>query len=170
VTGARSVSFGEWPVSIMPQFTWKCFTVMAEWGGELSCKRNQLPFLNKFPSTCMYKSHCSLFFIQAQFIFGSPWLSRMERINIHFILNFCTGRFFWSRWWFCSPPDDSIYCFRIILKCLILVYSNSAIKKLWIWLAGLGEIFLNCDPVLLSLICETVWNKLHTLHLSFKSS
>jgi len=63
-----------------------------------------------------------------------------------------------------------MYCFRIILKCLILVYSNIAIKNVWIWLAGLGEIFINCDPVLFLLICETVWNKLHILHLSFKSS
>lgn len=154
----------------MPWFMWKCFTVLAEWRGEFSCKRNQLPFLNNFCSTCMYNSHCSLFFLQAEFIFGSPWLSRMQRININFILNFCTGRFFGSRWWFCSSPHNSMYCFRIILKCLILVYSNNAIEKMWIWLTGLGEIFINFDNVLLLLICEIVWNKLHTLHLPFKSS
>lgn len=169
VTGTRSFSFGECPFSIMPGFTWKCFTVMAEWGGEVSGKRNQLPFLNNFSSICMYNSQCSLFSLQAQFIFGSPWLSRMERINIHLIIKFGPGRFFGSRWWFYSPTHDSMYCFRIILKCLILVYINSAIKKVWIWLMGLGEIFINCDPVLLLLICETVWNKLHTLHVSFKS-
>lgn len=63
-----------------------------------------------------------------------------------------------------------MYCFRIILKCLTLVHSNNAIEKLWIWLTGLGEIFINCDPVLLLLIHETVWNKLHTPYLSFISS
>lgn len=44
VTGTRSVSYGEWSIFIMPRFTWKCFTVMAEWGGELSYIRSQLPF------------------------------------------------------------------------------------------------------------------------------
>jgi hypothetical protein len=63
-----------------------------------------------------------------------------------------------------------MYCFRIILKCLILVSSKNAIQKVWIWLTGLDEIFMKGDPVLLLLIHETVWNKLHTLHLSFKSS
>jgi hypothetical protein len=63
-----------------------------------------------------------------------------------------------------------MYCFRIMLKCLIHVYSDNAIEKVWIWLTGLREILINCDAVLLLLIHETEWNKLHTLHLSFKSS
>jgi len=42
-----------------------------------------------------------------------------------------------------------------------LITSNDAVEKVWIGLTGWDEVFVTYDTVLLLLLCETVWNKLH---------
>ena len=69
--------------SSVPHFDRNYFTIMAEWAGELLCKRNQLPF----PQTCgltlehhfndftvsISRSHCLLLFLLAHMLSTSFW-------------------------------------------------------------------------------------------------
>jgi len=65
---------------------------------------------------------------------------------------------------FCLSPYPG-FCF-----CNVLVSSNDTIVKVWIGLAGQGEVFTNCDSVLPFLISQTPWNKLALIFLFHTSS
>jgi len=59
--------------------------------------------------------------------------------------------------------------FKVILKHPTLICSSNTAEKLWICVTNLGEVFTVCDCVLIGLICEIVWNRLHTDLLIFQN-
>jgi hypothetical protein len=91
-------------------------------------------------------------------------LVKTKAINTIWILSFTSYTFLALVVIFDLIPYPG-FCF-----CNVLVSSNDTIVKVWIGLAGQGEVFTNCDSVLPFLISQTPWNKLALVFLFPTSS
>jgi hypothetical protein len=145
---------------------------MAQLAESLSCRKNELTkscgltlklCFATFPSSIHTRiRHCSLFFLRALILCGShPGCE--EKVSVLILVLDITSTYFWAL----------ANLFPTMLHCMLwhfvsgpfwntrLITNNDAFEKVWIGLTGWDEVFVTYDTVLLLLLCETVWKKLH---------